>query len=46
MMAGLVTMLVVHMSGTIAWTWYVLVGTAVTLAVGSLFAKLSVSSPS
>ena len=43
MMAGLVTMLVVHMSGTIAWTWYVLVGTAVTLAVGTLFAKLSVS---
>ena len=46
MMAGLVTMLVVHMSGTIAWTWYVLVGTAVTLAVGTLFAKLSVSFPS
>ncbi len=41
MMAGLVTMLVVHMSGTIAWTWYVLVGTAVTLAVGTLLARLA-----
>ena len=36
-------MLVVHTWTTIAWTWYVLVGTAVTLAVGTLFAKLSVS---
>jgi len=43
MMAGLVTMLVVHTWTTIAWTWYVLVGTAVTLAVGTLFARLSVS---
>jgi len=45
MMAGLVTMLVVHMSGRIAWTWYVLIGTAVTLAVGTLVAKLAPSKP-
>jgi len=45
MMAGLVTMLVVHMSGTIAWTWYVLVGTAVTFTVGTLCAKLVPSEP-
>ena len=41
MMAGLVTMLAVHMRGNIAWTWYVLIGTAVTLAVGTLFARLA-----
>ena len=38
-------MLVVHISGTIAWTWYVLVGTVVTLAVGTLYAKLVPSQP-
>lgn len=45
MMAGLVTMLVVHVSGTVAWTWYVLVGTAVTLTVGTLAAKLAPPQP-
>lgn len=43
MLAGLLTMLVVHWSGTIAWTWYVLVGTSVTLVAGTLFARLSPS---
>jgi len=36
MAAGLVMMLVVHWSGAIAWTWYVLIGTAVTYGVGML----------
>ena len=34
MTAGLVTMLGVHFSATLAWTWYVLIGTAVSLIVG------------
>ncbi|MFQ5928573.1 MAG: sodium:solute symporter, partial [Acidobacteriota bacterium] len=45
MVAGLITMLLVHFSGAVAWTWYVLIGTAVptstvtavTWAVGRLF---------
>jgi SSS family transporter len=45
MMAGLVTMLIVHTSGGIAWTWYVLIGTTVTLAVGTLIARLAISEP-
>ncbi len=42
MAAGLVTMLAVHWSGEIAWTWYVLIGTAVTYGVGLL---LSTATP-
>ncbi len=34
MAAGLVTMLAVWQDGTIAWTWYVLIGTAITFGVG------------
>ncbi|MCZ6768788.1 MAG: sodium:solute symporter [Acidobacteria bacterium] len=36
MAAGLVIMLAVHWSGEVAWTWYVLIGTAVTYGVGML----------
>ncbi len=37
MLAGLVTVLAIHLSGLgVAWTWYVLIGTAVTFAVGML----------
>ena len=39
MAAGLVTMVAVHWSGTIAWTWYVLIGTAVTYGVGMLLSQ-------
>jgi SSS family transporter len=36
MLAGLVTMSYVRSSTNIAWTWYVLIGTSATLAVGLL----------
>jgi Na+/proline symporter len=36
MIAGLATMLAVKFGTPLAWTWYVLVGTATTFAVGSL----------
>lgn len=34
--AGLLSMLFVHFSADVAWTWYMLIGTAVTVAVGAL----------
>ena len=34
MSAGLVAMLALAVSGEVAWTWYVLAGTAVTVTVG------------
>ncbi len=34
MSAGLVTMLYVKFFTTIAWTWYVLIGTSVTFVIG------------
>jgi Na+/proline symporter len=36
MLAGLITMWYVRSSTNIAWTWYVLIGTSATLAVGLL----------
>jgi solute:Na+ symporter, SSS family len=33
---GIATMILVRMETPLAWTWYVLVGTAITFAVGSL----------
>ena len=35
-LAGLATVLLVHFYTPIAWTWYVLIGTSVTFAVGVL----------
>ena len=35
--AGLATVLAVHFYTPIAWTWYVLIGTCTTFAVGLLF---------
>ncbi|MDA2923625.1 sodium:solute symporter [Acidobacteria bacterium AH-259-L09] len=35
MVAGLITMLAVHLSDAVAWTWYVLIGTAVTVVIGT-----------
>jgi Na+/proline symporter len=37
--AGLATMLVVKFFTPLAWTWYVLVGTLATLAVGVLMSR-------
>ena len=36
MAAGLVSVLAIHLSGALAWTWYVLVGAGVTFVVGVL----------
>jgi hypothetical protein len=36
MAAGFVIMLYVKLGTTIAWTWYVLIGTSVTVSVGLL----------
>jgi solute:Na+ symporter, SSS family len=41
MIAGLVIVVGVHFSGAVAWTWYVLIGTAVTFLVGVLFPQRS-----
>ena len=37
MIVGLVVVLGTHLLGTIAWTWYVFIGTMVTSLVGILF---------
>ncbi len=37
MLSGLILTLGVHLSGTVAWTWYVLIGTTTTFLVGVLF---------
>ena len=37
MLSGLILTLGVHLSGTVAWTWYVLIGTTTTFLVGLLF---------
>ncbi len=39
MVSGLLVMVAVHASGTVAWPWYVLVGSSVTFAVGTLSAN-------
>jgi SSS family transporter len=36
---GIITMLVVVTSGVVAWTWYTVVGTVVTLSVGLLVSR-------
>jgi SSS family transporter len=36
MATGLICVLLVHWRGSVAWTWYVLLGTAVTLSTGFL----------
>ena len=36
MIAGLIGMTAIHFCTSLAWTWYVLAGTAITFAVGSL----------
>ena len=41
MIAGVATMLLVSQSQTVAWTWYVLIGTTVTFFVGWLVSGLS-----
>ena len=38
MLSGLVVMVAVHSSGSVAWPWYVLIGSAVTFVVGMLSA--------
>ena len=38
MVSGLVVMVAVHSSGSVAWPWYVLIGSAVTFVVGMLSA--------
>ncbi len=40
MLAGLAAMLTVKFGTPLAWTWYVLVGTAVTFLVGIVFSRL------
>lgn len=40
MLAGLVTMLYVKLGTPLAWTWYVLVGTLVTFAVGAAASRI------
>ncbi len=40
MVAGVSAMLLIHFSGVFAWTWYTLIGTSVTFAVGSATAHL------
>ena len=40
MVSGLLVMVAVHASGTVAWPWYVLVGSSVTFAVGTLSATV------
>ena len=40
MVSGLLVMVAVHASGTVAWPWYVLVGSSVTVAVGLLSATV------
>jgi len=42
MLAGLVTMLYVKLGTPLAWTWYVLVGTLVTFAVGAAVSRILV----
>ena len=37
MMGGLAAMLLVHLSGAVAWTWYVLIGTSVTFGIGTIW---------
>ncbi|MGA7916072.1 MAG: hypothetical protein WCA00_12610, partial [Candidatus Acidiferrales bacterium] len=39
--AGLVTMILVERMTPLAWTWYVLVGTIVTYAVGAIASKFT-----
>jgi len=36
MALSLIFMVFIHFAGSIAWTWYVLVGTAMCVAVGSV----------
>jgi Na+/proline symporter len=40
MAAGLIVTCLVHFSGAVAWTWYVLIGAAVTFVVGMLEAAV------
>ena len=40
MVSGLLVMVVIHASGTVAWPWYVLLGSSVTFAVGMLSATI------
>ena len=42
--AGLATMIAVDRFTPLAWTWYVLVGTVVTYAIGTIASSFSVSS--
>jgi Na+/proline symporter len=42
--AGLATMIAVNRFTPLAWTWYVLVGTIVTYAIGSIASSFSRSS--
>ncbi len=37
LVAGITVPLTLHLSGIVAWTWYVLVGTATTLTIGLLW---------
>ncbi len=37
MISGLLVTLGIHFSGAVAWTWYVLIGTAITFLVGGVF---------
>jgi Na+/proline symporter len=39
--AGIATMVLVRITTPLAWTWYVLVGTVVTFAIGSLASALT-----
>ncbi len=42
MLAGLLSVLAIHLTGApVAWTWYVLIGTAVTFATGFLASRLA-----
>jgi hypothetical protein len=38
--AGIATMLAVHRFTSLAWTWYVLAGTIVTFAVGTVASEM------
>jgi SSS family solute:Na+ symporter len=39
--AGLVAMIAVHRFTPLAWTWYVLAGTIVTFAVGTIVSEMA-----
>src|ERR1700722_14857809 len=43
--AGIATMIVVRLETPLAWTWYVLAGTLVTFAIGTLASEMSNRTP-